>query len=504
MLDKIDLNQTMEKHSYKQELKDLEKRLAFLQTKIQELGIPVICAFEGWSASGKGTLIGRVLYPLDPRHFNVYTMDKINEDSLMRPFLWSFWIKTPSRGRIAIFDKSWNRMILPGAAEKWKLSAAVKSNYFSDVNAFEKQLIDDGTLIIKLFLHISKDEQKKRFKDLEKNPDANWRVNQHDWEQNKEYDNVLKHFNEMIHQTNFSWSPWHIIESNDSKFATIKIYKTIISRVEEEIVRRQVRAEAVETPFVTAEEEDSLRPPKVEAFKVNILSAVDLSKTVKEGEYKHKLSYLQGKIAEQGFKMYTHRKSVAIVYEGWDAAGKGGNIKRLTEQLDPRAYEVVPIAAPSKEELSHHYLWRFYNKMPKDGHLAIFDRSWYGRVMVERIEGFTPEADWRRAYKEINDMEAHLSNHGVIIFKFWLHIDQDEQLARFESRKNDPSKQYKITDEDWRNREKWDEYVTAVDEMLLLTNTRNAPWTVVESNDKKYARIKTLEIVTNELDKQLK
>ncbi|MDR1639822.1 MAG: polyphosphate:AMP phosphotransferase [Clostridiales bacterium] len=504
MLEKIDLNKTVDKQLYKQELKALEARLSSLQGAIGDLGIPVILAFEGWSASGKGTLISRVVYPLDPRYFNVYTMDKVTEDALMRPFLWSFWIRTPSKGRISVFDKSWNRLILPGAAERWKLGASVKKGYFYDVNSFEKQLIDDGALIVKFFLHISKDEQKKRFKEIEKNPSTAWRVTEHDWAQNKDYDGYLKDLSEMISQTNFNWSPWNIIESNDAKYATLKIYKILIARVEEEIMRRAEVTPPIDFGADTPATRTRSKKSGIDTPKVNILSGVNPARTISDKEYKEKLGELQDRIAEQGYKMYTKRRSVIILYEGWDAAGKGGNIKRLTERLDPRAYEVAPIAAPSKEELDHHYLWRFYNKMPKDGHLAIFDRSWYGRVMVERIEELTPEDVWRRAYKEINDMELHLANHGTVIFKFWLHIDQEEQLARFQSRQNDPLKQYKITEEDWRNREKWDKYVTAVDEMLLLTNTRYAPWTIVESNCKKFARIKTLEIVTNELDRQLR
>ncbi|MDR3238878.1 MAG: polyphosphate:AMP phosphotransferase [Clostridiales bacterium] len=490
MLDKMDLNQTLDKQTYRQEMKSLEKRLASLQETIQALEIPVIIAFEGWSAAGKGTHIGKLLHPLDPRYFNVYTMDKVTEDAAMRPFLWSYWIKTPSKGRVAIFDKSWNRMALPGASSKWKLSAAERDGFYYDVNAFERQLRDDGTLIIKFFLHISQEEQKARFKELEKSSDTAWRVNEHDWEQNKNYEAHLQQFMKMIHETSSSDCTWSIIEATDKKYAEVKIIQTIIGKEEEEILKRAERRH--ESP-----------KEKLQA-EVSILSTVDLTMTLEEKEYKDKLDTLQTKISSLGYKLYTKKRAVVIVYEGWDASGKGGNIKRLTEQLDPRAFEVVPIGAPSAEELNHHYLWRFYNKLPKDGHIAIFDRSWYGRVMVERVENLAAEEAWRRAYKEINDMERHLSNHGTILFKFWLHIDQNEQLARFESRQKDPFKQYKITDEDWRNREKWDQYVSAVDEMLFRTNTSYAPWTIVESNCKKYARIKTLEIVVSELERQLK
>jgi len=238
--------------------------------------------------------------------------------------------------------------------------------------------------------------------------------------------------------------------------------------------------------------------------KPGILSEVQPEKEITQAEYKDRLAYYQKKLSYLGYKLYARRKSVVIVYEGWDAAGKGGNIRRLTQRLDPRGYEVVPVAAPSQEELMRHYLWRFWKSMPKDGHFGIFDRSWYGRVMVERVEGFCSEEEWRRAYAEINEMERHMSNHGAIIFKFWLHIDKDEQLRRFRSRETDPLKQYKITEEDWRNREKWDAYENAVDEMINLTGTSCAPWTVVESNNKKYARIKTLRLVVETLEEKLK
>jgi polyphosphate kinase 2 (PPK2 family) len=240
------------------------------------------------------------------------------------------------------------------------------------------------------------------------------------------------------------------------------------------------------------------------APEICILSSVNPDKQIDDDDYKAKMDIYQKKIKDLGYKLYARRKSVVIAYEGWDAAGKGGNIKRLTEDLDPRGYEVAPIAAPTSEELSHHYLWRFYNKMPKDGHITLFDRSWYGRVLVERVEGLCRQDEWQRAYREINDMELHMSNHGAVIFKFWLHVDKAEQLARFEARQADPAKQYKITEDDWRNREKWDDYERAVNEMLFKTDTAYAPWTIIESNNKKFARIKVLELVTKELESRLK
>lgn len=492
MLSKTDLNQSLDKKAYKETMEVLEKKLALLQQALWELKIPVVVVFEGWGASGKGTYIGRVVYPLDPRYFNVYTMDKVNEDMQMRPYLWSYWVNTPMAGRITIFDKSWHRIMLPAGCEKWRLKQAEINNFYNDVNAFEQQLTDSGALIIKLFLHIGQEEQRKRFRDLEKREDTAWRVDNSDWAQNEGYAQHLKDFEKMLKMTDTAENPWHIIEANDKKYATAKIYRTLIDRIETRIgaARFQKAAPAAET---AADYEG-----------VRILRQTPTDVTVEDEVYKKELDTYQKRMDILGHKLYAKRRSLVIVYEGWDAAGKGGNIKRLTEELDPRCYEVVPIGAPTPEELAHHYLWRFYRKLPKDGHIAIYDRSWYGRVLVERVEKLTPARDWRRAYTEINDMEANWSHHGIILLKFWLHIDREEQLARFKSRQDDPLKQYKITEEDWRNREKWDLYEDAVDEMLAETSKSHAPWTVVESNSKKYARLKVMRTVIDTLEEALR
>jgi polyphosphate:AMP phosphotransferase len=344
---------------------------------------------------------------------------------------------------------------------------------------------------------MSKSEQKKRFGELLKRPDTECRVDKHDILQNRNYETNLKQFENMIQQSNFAQSEWNIIESDDTNYATIKIYKILINKIEKEI--NKLNLSNGQNPADVIEPTIKYEPPQV-----SILSSVDPDKDISQEEYKEKLNYYQKKLSYLGFKLYSKRRPVVIVYEGWDAAGKGGNIRRLAQELDPRGYEVVPVAAPSQEELAHHYLWRFWKSVPKDGHIAIFDRSWYGRVLVERVEGFCTDIEWQRAYREINDMEMHLYNHGTIFFKFWLHIDKDEQLRRFEMRESDVLKQYKITEEDWRNREKWDIYEKAVDEMLFRTSTNYAPWTVVESNNKKYARIKTLKLVVDKLEEELK
>lgn len=510
MLNKVDANRQTDSKEYKSEMKTLEKQMTALQESIQQLQIPTVIVFEGWGASGKGTQIARVVYPWDPRFFNVYTMDKVTEDMRMRPFLWPYWTRTPARGRISIYDKSWHRIMLPDRTGKWKTAVSGSPDLLYDINAFEKQLTDDGVLIVKLFLHISKDEQKNRLKELEKNSETAWRVDEKDWEQNKNYDQHLAHFSQMLQRTNTSESPWHIVESNDRKFAVIKIYKIIISSVQKaaEKLMQTNKLVHAEPPKYTGKkflhsvyiknENDNENAEKQKRKKSSSQG------TITEKEYRDKLELYQKNISALGHRMYIKRRPVVIVYEGWDAAGKGGNIKRLTEELDPRCYEVIPIGPPSQTELSHHYLWRFYNKIPKDGHFAIFDRSWYGRILVERVEQLTPVPVWQRAYQEINEMEAHMYHHGAIIFKFWMHIDRDEQLRRFRAREADPLKQHKITEDDWRNRSKWDLYEEAADEMILKTNTPFAPWTIIESNNKKTARIKVLETVAATLDNALR
>ncbi len=494
MLEKVDLKKALTKEAYKIEMEELETRLGELQRKAKDLKIPIMILFEGWGAAGKGTLINRLILPLDPRGVNVYTMNKLTEDERMRPFLWTFWTKTPSKGRMTILDKSWYRTILSQRVNQ-RLKKTEQGDMFEDINAFEKQLADDEVVIIKFFLHISKEEQKSRFRELEKNPVTAWRVNKEDWLQNERYEKYTQYIEEMIQSTHTEYAPWSVVEANDWRYASIKVMKTIIHSIENKITQLQMNQEAKYHQIGSKQQQIPL---------VSILKSIDVSKDISKEEYKKRLDVLQEQVRQLEHEIYVKRLPVVILYEGWDAAGKGGNIKRLTEKMDPRGYEVIPIAAPTELEKSHHYLWRFWNKMPKDGHIAIFDRSWYGRVMVERIEGFCSTEEWQRAYKEINTMEKHLYNHGAVVIKLWLHIDKEEQLQRFEARQQDLMKQWKITEEDWRNREKWDAYEQAVDEMLFRTSTDYAPWTIIESNSKPFARIKVLEKVVEMIGKRLK
>ena len=494
MLEKIDLSKKFDKKTYLRVMDEAEEKLGLLQRECKDAGIPVILVFEGMGAAGKGVQINRLIQALDPRGFDVYACDRPTEDEQMRPFLWRYWTKTPAKGRIAVFDRSWYRSVqvdrFDGLTPEDKLGDA-----YQDILSFEKQLCDDGTVIMKFFLYIDKDEQKRRFKKLEGSKETSWRVTDEDWNRNKYFGRYLKMNEEMLEKTDTDYAPWVIIEAVDKDYAALKIASTVMDRLEYELEHSRPEEEK------TAQgQEAKIR----ERFKNGVLSGIDLSKSLTEEEYKTRLKKLQKRLAELHSELYRLRIPVVIGFEGWDAGGKGGAIKRLTSNLDPRGYRVNPTAAPNDIEKVHHYLWRFWNNVPKAGHIAVFDRTWYGRVMVERIEGFCSEAQWRRAYQEINEMESHMANAGAVVLKFWLHIDKDEQERRFRERQANPAKQWKITDEDWRNREKWDQYEEAVNEMLIRTSTTYAPWIVVEGNDKRYARVKVLQTVVDALEKKIK
>ncbi len=500
MLDKINLNKKMKKRDYKKQANVLGTRLAALQRALKEEKIPVTIIVEGFGASGKGTLINELIQPMDSHAFRVFTTQEPSEEEAMRPYFWRFWTKLPENGKIHIFDRSWYKEIVEGFAGG-KTSRNEMRNYLGDAIGFEQELTVDGMVMIKLFLYISKEEQKKRFKNLESNPATAWRVDKKDWEDHKNYKKWLDGYEEMLQTTDTDFGKWTVIEANDREYASIKILSTVCNAFEEALAKNAEK-KAIKTAGEAAKTEASADETS-DAMKASVLDGIDLSKKLTKKEYNERLQRLQTRMAVLHSEMYRKRIPVILAFEGWDAGGKGGAINRLTRTMDPRGYEVIPTSAPNDVEKAHHYLWRFWNKVPKAGHVAIFDRTWYGRVMVERIEGFCTEAEWKRAFNEINQMEAQWAENGAVVLKFWLHIDKAEQKRRFEERMENPNKQWKITDEDWRNREKWDAYVEAVDEMIIRTSTSYAPWIVVEGNDKRYARIKVLESVVDAIEKKL-
>lgn len=463
-------------------------KLSVQQMQIKEHKLPVFVLFEGWGTAGKGSILGKIIKEIDPRFFKVATMDIPTEEEKRKPFLYRYFVKIPEAGKFCFLDSGWMDEITRGC-----LHGEIKEKQYKEridsVKRFERQLTDNGYLVMKFFFHISQSEQKKRLKGLEKNETTSWRVSENDTWQNKHYDKCLKVYDQYLSDTNVSTSPWYIVDAKNKKWGQLQVLETLVSGIETALQNSAMAVPLLQNVFPME--------------KVPKLSEISLDKSLTDEEYKRQLKELQDKLGMLHNKLYLKKIPVVIAYEGWDAAGKGGNIKRITGALDPRGYEVHPIASPEPHEKARHYLWRFWNRLPKTGHVAIFDRTWYGRVMVERLEGFCSENDWQRAYNEINEFEKELSDWGAVIIKFWVQIDKDVQLARFTDRQNTPEKQWKITEEDWRNRDKWDLYETAVNEMMKKTSTAYAPWHVLESNDKKYARIKALKIVIEEIEKVL-
>ena len=477
------------KDEIKNRLKKSQERLYELQMKIKEHKLPVLVLFEGWSSAGKGSTIGKVIKNIDPRFFKVATMSAPTEEEGRKPFLYRYMKQIPENGKFTFLDSGWMDEITKELLRN-DLSEDAYEKRIDSIKRFERQLTDNGYIVLKFFMHIDKEEQAKRIEKLLSHEDTVWRVSKYDLWQNEHYKKCLKVFDTYLTATNLPTSPWYLIDGKNRKWAELQVLEIMIEGIEIALQNSKHSVPLLQNIF-----------PLV---KMPLLADVSFEgKTIPDNEYKKELDELQNHLKELHNRLYRKRIPVIITYEGWDAAGKGGNIKRITSALDPRGFEVHPIASPEPHEKARHYLWRFWTRLPKDGHIAIFDRTWYGRVMVERLEGFCSENDWKRAYHEINEFEKELADWGAVIIKFWVHIDKDTQLQRFTDRQNNPEKQWKITDEDWRNREKWDLYEDAVNEMLQKTSTAYAPWHILESVDKKYARIQALKIIIGEIEKAL-
>ena len=476
------------KEEMEQRLKKARARLEQQQILMKEKKLPVLVLLEGWGAAGKGSVLGKIIKNIDPRFFKVAVMDEPTEEEARKPFLYRHFIKIPEAGKFVFMDSGWmsevTREKLRGELSEQEYKKKIES-----IKRFERQLTDNGYLLMKFFFQIDEKEQKKRLDKLADDKNTSWRVSEHDVWQNKHYDKCMDVYEQYLCDTNQSSAPWYLVDAKDKQWAQLQILETLVQGIDTALQNSTLAVPLLQNAF-------PLKP-------MEKLADVALDKTLTEEEYDTLLNQYQKRLRELHNELYRKKIPVIIAYEGWDAAGKGGNIKRITEALDPRGYEVHPIASPEPHEKARHYLWRFWNRLPKTGHVAIFDRTWYGRVMVERLEGFCSENDWQRAYVEINEFEKELADWNAVIVKFWVQIDKDTQLARFKERENTPEKRWKITDEDWRNREKWDLYEEAVNEMLQKTNTAYAPWHILESNDKKYARIKALKTVIEAIEKKM-
>ncbi len=487
MLDKVDLSKKLDDKEFSRRMEDLTPRLGEMQRLAREAKKPIVVVFEGWDTTCMSKAINDYIRCLDPRGFDLYSIGDPSEEEEARPFIWRFFVKTPEKGRFAIFDRSWYSRTLEERVEGKKGERA-SPRALEEINDFERQLTADHCTIIKFFLHMSKKEHKKR---LEKGNGKRCIVSKDGLDHHKEYEKYLPAIEDILSKTDTPNAPWTIIEAEDDNHALVQIVTATIDIIKAAVERKD---DSDWAPMP-----DEARYP----IGATTLKNLDLSVSINPDEYKSTLNKLQERLGELQCRCYKGKIPLIIAMEGWDAAGKGGSILRLTDNLDPRGYRVVPISVPNDIELNHHYLWRFYMKFPQEGHIAIFDRTWYGRVLVERVENITQPADWRRAYYEINETEEMLTDAGAVIVKIWLQIDKETQMQRFQERENDELKKWKITQDDWRNREKWEQYELAVEEMLMRTSTKKAPWTVVESNDKYYSRIKVLKTVIEAIEKRL-
>ena len=493
MLEKIDLKQSLKKDAYNEKMDYFSSKLGELQRACRAAKIPVVILFEGWRGAQRSVIINHMMQQMDARGFRVYSASKMADEEMDQPLFEPFWRQLPAKGSMAVYYRSWyylkNEYTFDRDAEQVKM---INTTY-EHINAFENQLTDDNYVLLKFFVHVSEKQLKTNVQKAEKTYGKGWNKVSESDDDFVDYQRYLEIYEKMFIDTDKPNAHWYLIAGDDTRFAEVSIFDVIVQRLELALVEAEERK--------LAGKQDN-RLPRTEIY--DVLSKVDLSRAIAKAEYKEKLDKYQSKLSVLQYEMYKKGIPSVFGFEGWDAGGKGGAIRRLTAALDPLGYSVNPVAAPNIVENSFHYLWRFWTHFPKRGEIAIFDRTWYGRVMVERIEGFATQDEWSRAYAEINEMEAQWAEYGTVIGKFWLQIDQDEQYKRFKEREQNPGKEWKITDEDWRNREKWPAYEAAVNEMLVRTSTDHAPWTIVEGNNKYYARLKVLKTVIDMFEKRLK
>ncbi len=536
MFQTAELGQTVSKEDFDRISNDLRTDLLALQQDLRSADFPVIVVFAGVDGAGKGESVNLINEWIDPRWIVTQAYDEPSDEERERPAFWRFWRDLPPKGQIGLFQSCWySRPILDhvhGHIETPQFDEQMKR-----ILAFEKMLAEDGALILKFWMHLGKEAQKRRLKSLEKDPLQSWRIKKADWRNWKLYDQFIATAERVLQHTGTGQTRWVIVEGEDARFRSLSVLTCLRDAIRRQLADRTQREQTIaaqravssakrsaelvdvhdhrdaiemaaaaearrrggrrrKEPTATLTAAGTIRPRTV-------LDALDMTQSLGKEDYDLALKQARAELAVLCRQAKGRKISTLLVFEGVDAAGKGGAIRRLTAGLDARDYRVIPIAAPTDEESAHHYLWRFWRHLPRSGRVTVFDRSWYGRVLVERVEGFALTDEWMRAYAEINEFEEQLIQQGVVLVKFWIHITKDEQYRRFKERETIAYKKWKLTDEDWRNRANWDAYELAVNEMVERTGTRQAPWALIEGNDKNHARIKILRTVCDRLRQRL-
>jgi polyphosphate:AMP phosphotransferase len=492
MFESAELDHDISKAVYRREEPRLRQALLDAQNELREKGrFAVLVLVAGVEGAGKGETVNLLNEWMDPRHIQVSAFDQPSDEEAERPHMWRFWRALPPKGRIGIFFGAWHTQpILQRVLGRIK--NAEYDRRISEIQRMEKMLCDEGVLLLKFWFHLSRKQQKKRLKKLDREGELPGRVSKHAWKLYDLYDDFTAVCEPFIRRTSPAEAPWIPVPGADPQYRSLAVGRTLLAAMRERLDEKPVTRLPDRTPPL---------PPALD--NLNVIRALELDQPMSKDEFREEFDEWKARLLALSWHPRFSEISVVAVFEGNDAAGKGGAIRRVTRSLDARRYHTVSIAAPGEEERAQPYLWRFWRHMPRRGVMTIFDRSWYGRVLVERVEGFSPEADWMRAYGEINEFEQELARHDIVVVKFWLAISKDEQHRRFKEREKVPYKQFKITPEDWRNRKKWDQYEQAVCDMVDRTSTSVAPWTLVEANNKYYARIKVMKTLCGAIEQAL-
>jgi AMP-polyphosphate phosphotransferase len=493
MFETAELGRKVAKEDFETQLPSLRAQLIQTQLAIKAARLPVVVIVGGVDGAGKGEVVHHLNEWLDPRGVDTFSFWRMSEEECERPPGWRFWQTLPARGRIAVLFGAWYSDPMTRRVQG-EIGEGDLDRELARIASLERMLADDGTLLIKFWFHLSKRAQRRRLRHLEDDHRRHWRHLAADWRHHKRYDRLTRVHERAIRQTDLGHAPWHLVESADARYRDLTAGRILLETIQQRLAQRTSPRTG---PRPKAPD------PVVRRTSVSILDQVDLTRSLPRKRFEARLGKLQGRLNGLAWEAFERKVSTVLVFEGWDAAGKGGAIRRVTEAIDARLYRVVPVAAPTADDLAHHYLWRFWRQLPRAGTVLVFDRSWYGRVLVERVEGFARPEEWMRAFGEINDFEQQLVEHGIVLAKFWIHISKDEQWRRFQKRHAIPYKNYKITAEDWRNRRKWAAYEAAVNEMVARTSTDSAPWTLVAGNDKRFARIQVLQTLCRRLRQAL-
>jgi polyphosphate:AMP phosphotransferase len=495
LFEAAEVGSAVSRADYRKRATALREDLLEAQTNLREADFPVVVMFAGVDGAGKGSLTNLMNEWMDPRGITTRAFGSSSAEEAARPTYWRFWRDLPSRGNMGLFLSAWYTDPLLDRVYGETTDAGLEAQ-LDEINSFEKTLADDGYLFVKFWMHLGREAQKERFEELEADALTRWRVTRKDWEHWTMYDRFIRYSGHIIRRTSTEWAPWKIVEGADANHRSLTVGGILRDRIRD-------RLSAAPSSDVSGPAHGSGRPDPAHIRPVTVLSALETGRELEKRTYQKEVTRLQARLNRLYRVARERGRATILVFEGWDAAGKGGAIRRITPALDARDYQIVSIAAPTEEENDHHYLWRFWRHLPGAGRFMIFDRSWYGRVLVERVEGFASQDEWLRAYEEINDFERQLVEHGSILVKYWLHITPEEQDRRFRAREETPYKRWKLTEEDWRNRQSWKAYEIAVDDMVRLTGTPFAPWHLIEGNDKRYARTRVLDILCDALDRAL-